>query len=461
MKFQPAIQTAGSNSVSDIFGQSVYTNIAEKAISLDFNYNKVGDNFVTGAVIPASFTALATNPTNNYRSNSGTVVIKNEYLTSYNRLSQTFSGIIRTVPFTSITNGMVSLLAIDPATTTNKLLRLVLRSGATANATIKIYIMNATGIFTEINTILPVANTEYVIDDINWQNNGTYGVLNTPITIDGQSKATTTAVVTSTGTFPANGSYNSFAVTGTLSGEIINATFYNNEAQKYGGKLNIKFCCKSAALTEFTKEIIDIKCGEDIVNSYTKKKDGKFTVTVQKLSTQAKALLEGSDNFEVTALVRTKSDTLQSKLSGSNLVVAPSSTSIFDVAYDCQAMSRTVDNLTSQNLVDQGTEYYYSFNTTTNEIVLPLTFGVGVDIEVGYFESKILQGYDPMQIMTDLPFLWTYNVDSVDGKYVNFYSLSTISSLVKPKLADESDSYDLEFKVSASENLNLIGQYKK
>jgi hypothetical protein len=460
MILQNAIQTAGNKNVSDIIGYAVQTRDTKGSINLSWNYNATGDLNILASLKPASQVAVTATPTNNYRSNVGQVVNNLDYINNYNRLKVTFGGIVRTVPLTVATEGLGQLIAIDPATTTNKLLRIVARSGATANATLVVNINNATGISKQINITLPIANTEYVIDDISWLTDGTYGVVNVPVTIDGVSKGTTTAVVTTVGTLPVNGTYKSVTVTGTLGAELINTSFYNNEFQKYGAKLPVKFCCFTDALPKITKELQDILCRDKKTGSYTKSKSGEFSIKVQKYGAVTIALLQGSDVFEASRPVRLKTDKIKTTLSGANIVI-PNSGVISDIAIDCQALVRTVDNLTSANISQSSTEYHYSLNTLTNELVFASTIPVGTTVEVGYIETKVGQTTDLMQLSTDLPMVWYYTINSLDGKYVRQYELSTTGVSVDNSIADDSDTIDLTFTLSAEENTNFETIFKK
>lgn len=461
MQIQNALQTAGNKNISDIIGYGIMTENAKNSINLSWNYNSVNDLNVATTLRPASITgAVSTTPTNNFRSNSGSVINNLDYMNSYNRLKVTFPGIVRTVPFTVATEGLSQLIGIDPASTTNKLFRIVARSGATANATLKIFISNSSTVYKEINVTLPIANTEYVIDDIDWQTDTTYGAVTTPVVIDGISKATTTAVVTSTGTLPANGTYQAIFGTGTLGAEIINTSFYNNEFQKYGAKIPVKFCCYTEPLVKVTKELQDILCRDNVIGSYTKKKSGEFTINIQKYGTSTVALLQGSDVFETVRPVRTRADKIKTILSGANIVV-PLAGNISDVSIDCTPLIRTTDNLTSANIASSATEYNYSVNTTTGSIVFSSTIPAGTVVEIGYMENKVGQSTDLMQLKSDIPMVYYWTVDVLGNKNIKQFEISATGTSVESSLGDDSDTLALTITLSTEENLNFESSFKK
>lgn len=458
MIFQEAIQTAGNKSYSDIIGYAIQTRATKGSINLSWSYNRVGDLDVATTLKPAGIVALPANPANTYRSGTGLVQNNLAYMTSYNRLSMDFGSIVRTVPLTVATQGLSQLISINPATTTNKLMRVVARTSATAG-TVRIYVTNSTGIYKQIDITLPVANTEYLIDDIDWMTNATYGVVNVPVLVDGINKATAQAVVTTVGTLPAGGTYNAITVVGTGGAEIIETDFYNNEWQKYGAKIPVKFCCFVDALPKIEKELQDLICRDKITSSYTKSKKGTFSIKAQKWSSMTYALLQGSDVFEQAVSIRTRTEKIKAILNGANVVV-PISGQISDVSINCQALIQTVNNLTSAQLALPVTQMNWSLNTTTNQITLPSSVAVGTEIELAYVETKIGVRSDLMQVSTDLPFVFYYTVKSADGKYLKQYELVTTSCTVTDSLGDDSDTIELEFTLSAEENQNFVTQVK-
>jgi hypothetical protein len=460
MNFQNSIQTAGNANISDIIGYGIQTRETKGSINLSWGYNFTGDLNIINSLKPAGIIAVTAAPTSNYRSNIGSVVNNLEYMNNYNSLKVTFSGIIRTVPLTVATEGIGQLISIDPATTTNKLMRIVARSGNTPLATLVININNATGISKQINITLPAVNTEYIVENINWMVDGTYGVVNVPITLDGVDKGTTTAVVSTLGALPVGGTYKSITVSGTLGSEIINTSFYNNEFQKYGAKIPAKFCCYVEPLAKITKEIQDIVCRDIKTGSYTKSKSGEFTIKVQKYGAVTIAMLQGSDVFETSRPARTKTAKLTTTLSNNNIVI-PNTGLISDISINCQALIKTVDNLTSNNLAQANTEYHYSINTTTSEIVFSRTIPIGTIVEVGYIETKVGQSVDLMQLTNDLPMVWYYTINSLDGNYIRQIELSTTAVAVDNSIGDDSDTIDLTFTLTAEENRNIETIFKK
>jgi hypothetical protein len=459
MIFQPQIQTAGLKNVSDIILKGVQTRATKGSINLSWNYNKVGDLDIVPTLKPTGVLTNTASPTNTYRFSTGKVINKLDYMVNYNRLSIDFGSTVRTVPLTSNTLGINQLVNIDPPTTTNKLMRLVIQNGATANATVRVYINNSSTINKQIDITLPVANARYIIDDVDWQTAGTYGVINASVLVDGINKGTTTAVVTSNGTLPVNGKYLSVTAVGVGGAELIETDFYNNEFQKYGSQITGKGCCFTDALVKIEKELQDLICKDAVTSSYTKKKTGTFTVKLQKMGTVLYALLQGSDVFESTINARIRTEKVTAYASGANIVVQ-STGNISDVAIECSALIKTVDNMTSANLVGANTNYYYSVNTTSNEIILPSTVPVGTEVEIGYYDTRIGQRTDLMQLSSDLPMVIYYTVTDVSGRYATQYELSTTSVKVTDSLGDDSDTVELEFTLSAEENLNYRTQIK-
>jgi len=453
--FLPSTQSAGVNNISDIIKESINARYATDSININWSYNFVGDRQIPAALIPATLVAMTANPANAVYSNANLPKPNFNTYSNYNNLSQTFSGTVRGIGLTSATNYIGDLISINPSENKNQLLRVVARSGSTANSTLKIYITNAIGIFKEINITLPVINTEYVIDDISWLVNGTYGVVNVPVTVDQVSKGTATAVVTSTGTLPANGSYQGLLVVGTLGAIPLSTQFYSNELQKYGNKIVEKYCCYTEALAKFSKELQDILCKTNVVSSYTKSKSGEVTFTAQKWSLLNEARISGSDVFEETVKVR-KTIANTTFLNGANVVVATTSTDLVDVAIDCSPLQRASDNLNSAQLLDN----QYSLNTTNTQITLPLSVTVGTSIEIGYYQSIIAMSYDPMQLTGDYAGIITWEEKSTDNQYGTRYALSYTSASSEKSLADDSNTMAITLKLDATAKRNKVSSYK-
>lgn len=454
MQFQDATQTAGLKNTSDVIGYAVQTRRTKGSINLSWNYNKVGDLDISSTLKPTGVLTNTASPTSNFRSSTGNVISNLDYMVNYNRLSIDFGSIVRTVPLTSNTLGISQLINIDPATTTNKLIRLVVQSGATANASVRVYINNSSTISKQIDLILPLANTRYLIDDIDWQTNGTYGAVNTPTLVDGILKGTIAAVTTSNGTFVAGSKYLSVTAVGIGGAELIQSDFYNNEWQKYGAKLPIKFCCFTDPLAKIEKELQELICRDRPTSSYTKKKTGTFTIKVQKMGSVSYALLQGSDVYEAGVNARIRTEKLLATLSGANIVVQ-STGNISDVSVNCQALIKTIDNMTSSGISSANTSYYYSVNTTNNEVTLPASVPIGTEVEIAYIDSRIGQRTDLMQLATDLPFVFYYTITDISGKYAIQYELSTTSCKLSDSLGDDSDVQELEFTLTADENQNF------
>jgi hypothetical protein len=455
MQFYPAFQSAGVNNISDVIKESINTRYANDTININWSYNSVGDRQVPAGLIPATLVAMTSNPANTLYSNATLPKTNETTYSSYNNLSQTFSGSVKGIGLTSATNYIGNLISIDPTKNKNQLLRIVARSGATASSTLRIYITNSTTIYKQIDITLPLANTEYVIDDISWLNNATYGVVNVPVTVDGVSKGTTTAVVTNTGVLPANGTYNAILVVGTLGAIPLSTQFYSNELQKYGMKVVEKFCCYTEILAKFSKELQDILCKTNVVSSYTKSKSAEVTLTAQKWSLLNEARLSGSDVFEETIKIR-KTLTNPVFLNGANNVVSTSSNDLIDVSINCTPLQRTIDNLNSSQLLDN----QYSYNTTNNQIVVPLSVTVGTTIEIGYNQSVIAISYDPMQMTGDFAGVIKWEEKSTDLTYGIQYALVYTSASSEKSLNDDGNTMSITFKVDASEKVNKVSQYK-
>lgn len=455
MQFYPSIQNAGVNNITDIIKESINTRYAKDSVNVNWSYNFVGDRQVQASLIPATLVAMTANPSTTLYSNATLSKPNADIYNVYNNLSQTFSGVVKVAELTSNTNYIGELISINPASNKNQLLRVVAKSGANANSTLRIYITNSSTVYKQIDITLPVANTEYVIDDIAWLTNATFGVVNLPVTIDGVSKATATAIVTNTGTLPPNGTYNAILLSGTQGAIPLSTQFYSNELQKYGMKIVEKYCCYTEVVAKFTKELQDILCKTNVVSSYTKSKSAEVTFTAQKWSLLNEARISGSDVFEDTIKIR-KTATNQVILSGTNNVVATSSINLIDVSINCSPLQRTTDNLTSDKLLDN----QYSLNTTSNQITLPLSITVSTQIEIGYNQSVIGLSYDPMDMAGDYPGIITWSETSIDKVYATQYALAYTSASSEKANAEDSNTMSVTLKVDASEKVNKVSQYK-
>jgi hypothetical protein len=462
MIIQKSTQTAGINNTSDINISVVTNRTAKDSTLINWSYNKVGDRTIPATLIPATLVPLTTNPSTEYLTNTDQVINSVEYFSNYDRKKQSFPGIVRTIGLASLTGYIGDQISIDPVKTNQKLLSIVAKSGATVNSTLRIYITNSSTVYKQIDITLPAINSEYLIDDINWLVDGTYGAVNSPTLIDGINKGTTTAVVTTVGTLPANGIYQGVLIVGTLGAKPLTSYFYNNEETKYGGLNGETACCYSEVLAKFTKELTDILCKNVVETSNVDSKGGEVSLTVQKSSAKGRARFNGVEISEATIRVRNpKVNKTKVLLNGANVVVNTTSTDISDLSYNCVRFTRTTDNLTSAQLSASGTEYYFSVNTVTNQITLPLSVSVGGDVNIAYWITTIGQVQDPMQFVNDLPGIIYWTTDSTDGLYYEYYALSFTSITADPSSNKEGDTITLTFKVSGKESLSLIATVKK